>query len=793
MADYALSGQDLKRHIKFAKEKSLPFAYNPGGPKEEDYFALHRKRSAEQLGKAAKKDGPSAKVAFGEAKVDGRVLELRCTKALPSMARKLKQHLKANKVSMNIRILDESGAVLEEDIEDLPEDPELDADSPTEQEAIRAGLDEDIEDDAAEEQELAETDEVSLEDEPEAAEAAPEAEVKDDPSDVVAGLKRIQPAVMAAPEPVGAKLKEVMTRIVGLLKGGDVGEARDMFAKLEAAVARLPATGAPAPEAGSGPAPATGAAPGSEAGTGAEEPAQSAGAEQPGADDGRLAALRAMAQAVREGIDAAKAPDEVLAKLEAAYDTAGKALDSGNLDQGEMVLERLAEALTRLGMGSESIRDTKAAKDKKKAEAQKEDAPQEAEPDDTPIEEAGAQKEDAPEPAEAAPAAAPEDDGRLAALRAMAQAVRDGIDAATVPDEVLAKLEAAYDTAGKALDSGNLDQGETVLERLAEALTRLGMATDSIRDTKAEKDRKKAAAKAKEGQADEAAGKDGGSDDAKTEDDAEDKTGEFDQKAHDLKDKVETLRTKMIAQFGMELQSVMDQRLDRAVEDLDAGTYSSAGPAMAFVTEAMRLQDAIDALMPDFARAASTGAVEDVDRMRILFNSATEMVAGPDHARAWKYLAQVQEMIRDGADRNVEAFLRDIPEDARPFAISRLAWTSARTQMKGELDRLRDSIVRTVGGDPEYQEVIDNLDGLYTHIEGLDLRLAEKLDEVVNAEPGIERETRKAEARAVLEDYRNELGRPFFQDVDGSNGFANVSVAATARSALGDIDRVLAA
>ena len=243
----------------------------------------------------------------------------------------------------------------------------------------------------------------------------------------------------------------------------------------------------------------------------------------------------------------------------------------------------------------------------------------------------------------------------------------------------------------------------------------------------------------------------------------------------------------------MDIQVPLEERLDQAVEDLKNGIHSSAGPAMAFVNEAIRLQDAIDAMTPDYARAAATGAVEDVQRMRILFESAVELVVGPDHAKAWAYLDQVQQLIQDGADANVEAFLADIPEDARPFAMSRLNWTVARTRMKGELDKLRDAISRVVSGEPEYQEILDNLGELYTHIDGLDLRLAEKLDAIVNADPGPERDTRKAEARTVLREYQAELTAPFFQDVDGSNGFANVAVASTARDALGDIDRVLAA
>lgn len=598
MADYALTGAELKRHIKMARDTSLAFAYNPGTPKEDDYFALNRKRPADQLGKAAKKDGPGAKATFGMARVEGKVLELRCELVLPGMARKLKQHLKKNKVTINVRIMDADGNVIEEDIEEIADDPDLFDGAPVPpapQDDPRAddsdaGTDSDTGDTTAAQQDPTPP--------------------QDNPADIVAGLKRISPAVAAAPEPVGTKLKQAVAGIVADIKAGEIAKARANFAKLDAVVAKLTA---PAPEA----------------------PAQTT------------------------------APD-----------------------------------------------------------------PQ-------------------------------SEDDRLRALVAQAKATRADIDSAQVPDAARTKLMTAFQAATDALKARNLDQADAVLARIADALAKLGQATDQ------------AAAPAPDAN------------------DADD--GGFDQKAHNLKERIQDLHHKMVVLFGVEIQAALDERLDKATADLEAGIYSTAGPAMAFVEDCMRLHHAIEALTPDYTRAASTGAVEDVQRMRVLFDTAVEQIPGPDHAKAWACLQQVQDMIADGAEANANAFLADIPEDVRPFAISRLNWTSARTRMKGELDKLRDSIAKTVSGEPEYSEIIDNLGELYTHIDGLDLRLADRLDAIVNSAEGPDREARKAEARTILKEYQDELSRPFFQEVDSDNGFASVSVAATAQAALGDIDRVLAA
>ncbi|CAN0571686.1 unnamed protein product, partial [Ectocarpus sp. 12 AP-2014] len=357
MTDFALAGSELKRHIKIARTQPLAFAYNPGGPKDEDYFALHRKRTASQLGKSAKTDGPGSKAAFGEARVDGRVLELQCEVLVSSIARKLKQHLKKNKVNLNIRVLDADGTVVEEDIEDLEDDPELD-DGPEPGEPV-------AEDPAASDPDVPEAPPEPAE--AQAAEALQDASAKDDPADIVAGLKRIQPAVISAPDPTRAKLKEVMARIVGLIKAGEISTARATFEKLDAAVAKL---------AGSQPASAQPeAAP--------EPPAPPPPPPAPDAtddtlpddyDDARLRALSEMAKATKVDIAAAAVPDDTREKLSKALQVAIGALNERDLDQAETILDRLAEALTRLGMASDPIRDSKAKKDKlkkKKAEQEK--------------------------------------------------------------------------------------------------------------------------------------------------------------------------------------------------------------------------------------------------------------------------------------------------------------------------------------------------------------------------------------------------------------------------------------
>jgi len=207
MSEFAVKGPELKKLVRLARDSALPFAFNPGKTEDEHYFALHRKRPARALGKAAKDEGVGTKAAFGTCKIEGKVMQLRCEVVVMGMARSLKKFLKANKVNLNVEIMDPDGKVLESDIEDLPDDPEQSEDAP-------------------------------------ATEApAPQINV----ADLVARLKIAQQRIVAAPPPVAEKLNQVIKKVVVGIKEQKLVEAARSLAQIEAVLAKLPAAAAKAP------------------------------------------------------------------------------------------------------------------------------------------------------------------------------------------------------------------------------------------------------------------------------------------------------------------------------------------------------------------------------------------------------------------------------------------------------------------------------------------------------------------------------------------------------------------
>jgi hypothetical protein len=200
-----------------------------------------------------------------------------------------------------------------------------------------------------------------------------------------------------------------------------------------------------------------------------------------------------------------------------------------------------------------------------------------------------------------------------------------------------------------------------------------------------------------------------------------------------------------------------------------------------------------DRLTPLVASARSSGMIENDTRFGYFWN---QLIDGKDTGaldKAWDLVANIKEMLQAGAAMDKSTHGQDISPEVQPIAASRLNWVDARGKMNAEMDKLKTAILSVCSGDDELQEVADNVNSLFDYIKALDVRLEDKLDQVVNAEAGGARDKLKEEARKLLSEYQSELQAPFFADVDAGNGFASVAITSTATDALKRIESVLAA
>ena len=205
---------DLKSLIAAARRGPLAFGVCMGKKPEETVMLLHRTKSAEVLGKSAKKQVETAKVAFGEIEVSGKKASLTCHEdPPPGIARSLKLFFsKTVEMPLKVILLSANGAVLESDGDD-------DADDTAEAGAAPANA-------------------------PAAEAAAP------DNNPLLNDLKTRARALAGQIGAVSdadarAKLADALKKIIALLNAGNAGSAEPGLEKLEALAARY-ATPAPA-------------------------------------------------------------------------------------------------------------------------------------------------------------------------------------------------------------------------------------------------------------------------------------------------------------------------------------------------------------------------------------------------------------------------------------------------------------------------------------------------------------------------------------------------------------------
>lgn len=107
---------ELKANFAVARKRELAFGLCIGKSPETTVLVNHKTKDPEMLGRQAKKDGETAKVAFGTMTVEGKNLNLSCVGDVPTgMARKTRELLKLVGVKVKVRILDAQGTPIEED------------------------------------------------------------------------------------------------------------------------------------------------------------------------------------------------------------------------------------------------------------------------------------------------------------------------------------------------------------------------------------------------------------------------------------------------------------------------------------------------------------------------------------------------------------------------------------------------------------------------------------------------------------------------------------------------------
>ena len=222
-----------------------------------------------------------------------------------------------------------------------------------------------------------------------------------------------------------------------------------------------------------------------------------------------------------------------------------------------------------------------------------------------------------------------------------------------------------------------------------------------------------------------------------------------------------------------------------ATENADSNADdANADPGAAFRDARADLEPAILELL--------NRNVGDVGKMRAVLTYFTEKGEAEDFAGAMKAVPGLKKLIADAEAAEQTAAEADVPQGVVPFVRARLEWIKTRTTLKSEMTKLQNEILAVCQGD-EFPTIANDSKTLFTYLDTLDNRLEDALEALVQEPDGQQREKLKDNARKVLSEYQSELNTPFFQAVDGKNGFKPVNVRGAAVDTLKKVSDALSA
>lgn len=203
-SEYVVHGDELKKIVRLGRRRPVPFAFCPSVGDDVSLFAVHRKRKPELIARTTRQDSGQTKVAFGTFVIIGKTMVLTCIKDLPAIAKKLKKHMRDERLPLSIRVLDMQGNEIEADVaEDDGDDP--------------FGDDEDDDDDMA-----------------------PGVGGGVGGGDALAArIEAIRPPIIAAGGTRGDRLRDLLSALIATQEGGRRHQAEPLLARLEDEVRAL--------------------------------------------------------------------------------------------------------------------------------------------------------------------------------------------------------------------------------------------------------------------------------------------------------------------------------------------------------------------------------------------------------------------------------------------------------------------------------------------------------------------------------------------------------------------------
>ena len=175
------------------------------------------------------------------------------------------------------------------------------------------------------------------------------------------------------------------------------------------------------------------------------------------------------------------------------------------------------------------------------------------------------------------------------------------------------------------------------------------------------------------------------------------------------------------------------------------------------------------------------------------FAVAMESADNGDYAKAIQVAQKLKPLLDDALAFGQSDQTDEIAEGTVKFQQASMLWRQTRAKMLSEMKALEDSIMTVLNQDPDLADMAKEAKELTGRLQAFDDRLENALNAITETPPGEKRKSLMKDAALAIKDYRATLDEPFFKDVDNNNGFAKVSVTATATKSLQGIAKVLTA
>lgn len=242
------------------------------------------------------------------------------------------------------------------------------------------------------------------------------------------------------------------------------------------------------------------------------------------------------------------------------------------------------------------------------------------------------------------------------------------------------------------------------------------------------------------------------------------------------------------------LTVMVEGKEDQSEED-EAAADSPPGDGDA----QQRFTERLKALAPALTKAAQEG-VKGADAARLKASEAGVLARKLDFASALALLEEAEKQLRAALTSLRAPPVKPVQEatssSTTGFSLvnlqkSRLAWLATRKSVKEQLQKLESTIVAELKGDPDVPNLSSDIRKLDEVLQRLDERLADKLDEALNASDPKVRQRLHQEASALMTAYRDYVSRDAFVAELETNPFMPLALRTTVLGTLTAMQKTL--